>query len=238
MTASIRIDDGTNPPAPSTDNPNSFIGVAHSISNFDDSGVLGWRWTLVDKPAGSSATLTSTSAATTGLTPDVEGTYLVRLETYTDAARTDLDDVDEQVIGVRFVEPLDWLVPAAGETTQQNATRGWAAARNEAIRLTRQSLLPRPGAVVTSGPHTATVTELVLYDPSGGTFTINAPANPVLGDRWAVKNTTTDTTSVTINGNGNNIEDPGAGAIVASYGLATALVSLDYLYDGTNWILQ
>lgn len=134
MTASIRIDDGTNPPVQTTDNPFSFLGVSHTLSNFDDSGVLGHRWTLVDKPIGSSGALSSTSTPTTTLTPDVPGNYLVRLQTYLDAARTILNDSDEQIVGVRFDAPFDWAIPAAGETTQQNTSRGWAQSRERAIR--------------------------------------------------------------------------------------------------------
>lgn len=134
MSAQIVIDDGTNPAAlGSTDNPVAFLGAAHTLSNFDDTGILGHRWTLVDRPIGSAAALSSTSLPTVTLTPDIEGTYLVRLQTYTDAAREVLEDADEQVVGVRFAEPFDWLIPAAGETTQQNA-RGWAEARERAIR--------------------------------------------------------------------------------------------------------
>jgi hypothetical protein len=134
MTASIRINDGTNPLVASTDNPNSFLATVHTLSNFDNTGVLGHLWTLVDKPRGSSAALSATTTPTTTLTPDVAGDYLVRLETYLDAARTVLDDVDEQVAGVRLPLPFDWRVPAAGETTQLNASRGWADPREEAIR--------------------------------------------------------------------------------------------------------
>lgn len=134
MTAQIVIDDSVNPAAAgSTDNPNSFLGNTHTLSNFNNSGVLGWRWTLVSKPQGSSATLSSTTAATTTLVPDIAGSYLIRLETFADVARTVADDLDEQVVGVRFLPPFDWLVPAPGETAQQGAY-GWAEAREEAIR--------------------------------------------------------------------------------------------------------
>ena len=237
MTATIVIDDGTNPPAAgSTDNPLSFIGAAHTLSNFDDTGVLAHRWTLVDKPIASGATLTTPTASTTDLTPDVPGSYLIRLETYLDGGATDLDDVDEQVIGVRFDIPFDWLIPAAGETVQQSATRGWAEAREQAIRALRNNLMPQPGTVQV-GAVTATIGRLVLFDPSGGTFQIDAPAAPVAGDRWALKNTTIDATAVTIDGNGNSIEDPNTSTFLASYSLAGALNSIDYLFDGTNWVI-
>lgn len=134
MTAQIVIDDGGGPAVGSTDNDNTFLSVVHTISNFSDTGVLSRRWTLVDKPIGSTAALSSTTTATVTMTPDVAGNYLIRLETFTDVGSTQLDDADEQVVGVRLPTPYDWAVPAAGETNQQNATRGWAQSREEAIR--------------------------------------------------------------------------------------------------------
>lgn len=235
MTAAIVIDNGTDPPVTgSSDEVNARLSVVHTLSNFDDTGVLGWEWTLLDKPIGSSAVLSAQFTASTTITPDVAGSYFVRLRTFTDAGRTTLDAVDEQVIGIRFPTPFDWLVPAAGETDQQG-TRGWAQSREEAIRSVIGNLWPLPTATKV-GAYTAQRGDLVLYDPSGGTFQIDAPASPVKGDRFAVKNVTTDVTGVTISGNGNNIENPLASTLVASYSLGVALGAIDYLFDGTNWV--
>lgn len=44
-------------------------------------GNTSYLWELVDRPAGSAAALTSTSSATSQFTPDVWGTYRVRLTT-------------------------------------------------------------------------------------------------------------------------------------------------------------
>lgn len=238
MTAAIVIDDGTNPPViGSVDRGVGFLSTAFTLSNFDNTGVLGFTWTLIDRPIGSSASLSTPTASTTDLTPDVPGSYLVRLETFQDVAKTIADGVDEQVIGIRFDEPYDWLIPAAGETIQQNPTRGWAEAREESIRDVRQNLSPKPRGPVVTGAHTAKAGELVFYDPTGGSFQIDAPASPTQGDRFAIKNSTTDATSVTIDGNGNNIEDPNTSTLVASFGLAAALVSLDFVFDGTKWLI-
>ena len=79
--------------------------------------------------------------------------------------------------------------------------------------------------------------ERVLYDPSGGTFTINAPAAPSLGARFGVKNRTADTTVVTISGNGNNIENPTASfALAASFTLTGDGISAEWEFDGTQWL--
>lgn len=135
MSAQIVIDDGTNPPVTgSVDNDNTFLGATHTLSNFDDTGVLAHRWELKDKPLGSSAALTDTTTPTTQITPDVAGDYLIQLITYLDAGATSLDDSDVQSVRVRLPGPFDWAVPAAGETTQHDSARGWATAREEAIR--------------------------------------------------------------------------------------------------------
>ena len=104
------------------------------------------------------------------------------------------------------------------------------------------SVLPGTGAIpsltgLKIANYPANVLDLVLYDPSGGTFQIDAPTSPSLGERWSLKNATTNVTAVTIDGNGNNIENPSTTTIVASYSLAVALVSVDYIYDGTNWLV-
>lgn len=238
MTAQIVIDDGTNPAAiGSTDNPNSFIGAAHTLSNFDNTGVLGFRWTLLDRPAGSSASLSATLTPTTQITPDVAGSYMVQLETFQDVALLIADGVDQQEVGVRYPPPFDWLLPGAGETIQQDSLIGWKKEVNRFLSEVRNNLMPLPLTVATTGPVTATQGALVLYDPSGGGFTINAPASPNIGDRWAYKNTTLDTTSMTISGNGNNLEDPATSTFLASYAMAVALISIDYIFDGTNWLI-
>lgn len=113
---------------------------------------------------------------------------------------------------------------------------------DETTGLFDPSVLPGAAAVpsltgLKVANYTAVALDLVIYDPSGGTFTIDAPAAPATGTRWALKNVTTDVTGITVDGNGNNIENPSAGAFVASYSLAGALVSVDYIYDGTNWVV-
>lgn len=90
---------------------------------------------------------------------------------------------------------------------------------------------------IQTGAATASNGDLVLYDPSGGTFQIDAPLTPEAGDLFAIKNTTIDVTSVTIDGNGNNIEDPATASFVTDFALAVKLVTISYLFDGTNWIV-
>ena len=86
--------------------------------------------------------------------------------------------------------------------------------------------------------HTAGAFERVLYNPSGGTFQIDAPSSPLKYDRFAVKNIGTSATTVTISGNLNNIEDPGTpGTYAASFSLGGAGIVHEWEFDGTVWIM-
>lgn len=212
MSALIVIDDGTNPPTVgSVDEPNSFLGTLFTFTNFDDSGVLGWRWTLVDKPEGSSAVLSSLSANTTTITPDIAGSYLVRLETFLDAARTQADSADEQLIGVRYPTPRDWLIPAAGQTLQLGGVRGWAAQVNR-ILIDMQNAFTSSGLqanfdvdrnIVTTaakGPLTLDATEdtelLILTNAVAGH---SKPILKIVGPATGALAPTIDITSATAN---------------------------------------
>lgn len=161
MTASISLNDGGGPVIGSQDN--GALGASVDVSNADDSGVLGWRWEMAYKPPGSSVSAPSGSVATFNFVPDVRGTYLIRLTTYTDAARANIDDADEQCYAVRLEAPFDWRVPAAGETTQYGAS-GWAPAREAAIRQMHGFMTSGLAAMcgVVNGDLTVTGSEVTL----------------------------------------------------------------------------
>jgi len=85
---------------------------------------------------------------------------------------------------------------------------------------------------------TADAGERMIYDPTGGTFQLNAPASPVMGTRWATKNRSASVVAVTISGNGSDIEDPTATfALAATFSLSGDGVSIEWEYDGTQWVV-
>lgn len=93
-------------------------------------------------------------------------------------------------------------------------------------------------APTTAGPVTAQPGARVVYDPTGGTFQINAPAAPVAGMTFRVKNASADGTAVTISGNGSNIEDPIASyTLAASFTLAGDGIAVTWEYDGVAWLV-
>ena len=129
-TAAIRIDQ----PSHATQ-PTGVVGRARddlelagaiTLRNGDNSGVVAWRWELLYRPTGSLASLTNPVLPTVTFTPDVEGTYRLRL-TVNDGL---VGEVATTVAVVRDVEGL--RIPAAGETTEANFaingainTKGW-----------------------------------------------------------------------------------------------------------------
>jgi hypothetical protein len=190
MAALIVIDDPSNPPTTgSVDRDVTFLGVQFDLSNFDDTGVLGWLWELKDKPIGSTAVLSATTTATTSIVPDVVGTYLVELKTYTDAGRTILDDVDVQGIGIRYAAGpggFDWRVPAAGETTQFDAARGWATAREEMIRDVRNAIVVNGLQDAYDNDETITTDAQGSVDVTRGAGTVDGEGALLLTDANAV----------------------------------------------------
>src|SRR5690606_9071875 len=67
------------PGAPSVSRDDLVIGSAVTLSNHNDNGVRSWRWELLGKPMDSTATLSNSSLPSTTFTPDVAGTYRIRL---------------------------------------------------------------------------------------------------------------------------------------------------------------
>lgn len=77
--------------------------------------------------------------------------------------------------------------------------------------------------------YTAAALQLVLFDPTGGGFTIKAPASPSSGDEFGVKNYTNNTNVVTVDGNGKNLDGSATRSMTQAYEWRT------WKYNGTQW---
>jgi hypothetical protein len=97
----------------------------------DTGGVSTFAWALLDKPPGSSASITGPTTNTPSFTPDLLGSY--RLQLITDGGGVGneqilicavLRDTNGTIVG------RGWRSPAVGETSAENnfssQTRGWA----------------------------------------------------------------------------------------------------------------
>lgn len=84
--------------------------------------------------------------------------------------------------------------------------------------------------------YTGSAWEYIKYDPSGGTFQIDFPLSASIGDRIGTKNVTTNATTITVSGNGSNLEDPGTpGSTAATVTVGGAGDYRVWQYDGTVW---
>lgn len=84
--------------------------------------------------------------------------------------------------------------------------------------------------------YSAVATDIIRYDPSGGSFTIEMPPTPNINDSVTVKNVTNNTTAITVDGNGNNIQRTGIYALVSSFSLQSRGDSYTWFYTGSEWI--
>jgi hypothetical protein len=118
------------------------IGTVVNLGNDGNGGETTYLWTVVDQPEGTADVLTSTTTASTTLTPNKEGTYLLQL-----VVNANLPDesVDEQIIGIRYLRTLE-RAPAAQETVQDGSP-GWKTAINRLLKRV-DHLSGDPGIIV------------------------------------------------------------------------------------------
>lgn len=159
MPSSVRMNGNATP------NETYAIGATVALSNFDNTGVVSWAWTLLSKPAGSTATLATPTASTSSFVADKEGSYRIRLVTN--------DGTSFAVARVKTTHVS--LIPfAKDETSEGDATEGWAKGWRESYQLIDQRLgIPanrrtvRYGGSAASGPLVLTPTGAVATLPNG-----------------------------------------------------------------------
>ncbi len=125
-TSLIRIDQSGHPTleigTPGISRDDIVISTQVQLANGNDTGVRSRRWTLLSKPTGSTAVLSSPTDAAVTFTPDLIGTYRVRL--IVNEGRS--GEVDTRLIAIRDASGL--RIPAAGESNEANwggNERGW-----------------------------------------------------------------------------------------------------------------
>lgn len=146
-----------------------------------------------------------------------QGAYTITVQGTVNAARAFVvSDADPITIGGVGGDPITWVM--------------WSVPQAQAPL---QILNPTP----ITATDTAELNERVLFNPTGGTFTINAPAGPTTGHKFGIKNVSADLTNITVDGNGANVENP-----LTSFALAATIlvggdgISLEWEYDGTQWL--
>ena len=188
MTIFIAISSGGSYPASTGSNVNiEFDGStpivlsAHTQESNPGDGNLvdaaNCTWTVLDVPEGSTFNSAWFDGAGGDLVdvnklpssgtfiPDKEGTWFFRCTN--DSAST----VDEVVVGVRH-QRTHIRVPAAGETTEANDTRGWAEDRNNDLDLF-DDLTTSGGIQLCRFEHTSSVSAGTLVEFMGSAHDIN-----------------------------------------------------------------
>lgn len=161
------------------------VTVSATVSD-PDGDTLVYGWSLVTRPAGSAAALTaSTGAAAPAFTPDLEGTYVVRL-TVTDGTagqRARLTSADEVTFTAVNTPPAVAALPAQPHASR-NVLQALAAAVTDADgdAITCTFSVLRPGA--------AAATPIAGPAACGASFT--ASFTPDVEGEWTVRLDATD----------------------------------------------
>lgn len=88
--------------------------IGGSVQLEHDGSASTYFWQFLSRPPGSTSTFSSSSAAAPTFTPDIAGSYLIRLTIDGDSAGADV-----RVIAVKTAN-LSMRIPAAGETNEYN----------------------------------------------------------------------------------------------------------------------
>lgn len=245
MAAKIVMDDGGGPVIGSITLDGADVNTPIQLSNQDNTAVSGWRWDILDAPELSPA-LNPLPAPTFGstrtITPDVKGeTIMVRLTTYLDVARTQLDAIDQKVIRVRFDPPFDWVIPAAQESIEANEIRGWAADVNRILREVQAFMDAGGGGGGGAPQYTVTITDgtgsptaafggvlLCAFATPGGAYVVDLPAiGPGDAGKVAVIKVADNSPAITITPDpADSIEGASTYLLSAAFG-AVQLVAFD-----------
>lgn len=118
---------GSNPPNGTA----LTLGSVVSLDNSNNGGEVSYLWEFLDMPAGSLTAFSNPNIQNPTFTPDSEGTYLIRLTVNatlsTEAVNTVIAAITQLKTGMR--------IPAAGETTEESTSRGWAEDVNANLQL-------------------------------------------------------------------------------------------------------
>lgn len=126
-----------------TSNDDVAINVLVQLDNQSLGDETTYTWALLDQPPGTTDALSSTTIKNPSFTPKKEGTYLIKVTIDLGLAT---EQSDTKIVAVRQVKTRE-RIPAAGETTQDDSSDGWATAMNSLLRRI-DALLTDPGIIV------------------------------------------------------------------------------------------
>jgi hypothetical protein len=119
------------------------INTIVQLDNQNAGGEITYNWFILDQPEGSADALSSSTIQNPTFTPKKEGTYELLLVVNQSMAT---EVRDQQLVGIRYLKTRE-RAPGATETTQDDATKGWAKAANRMwSRL--DNTIAQPGLIV------------------------------------------------------------------------------------------
>jgi hypothetical protein len=106
------------------------IGATVNLGNHDEGGEIAYAWAITDQPEGTVDALSATGVENVSFTPTKEGSYQVRLTVNALLASQAIQTAIVSVLDARTGE----RVPAANETKETDALKGWSLATNRILR--------------------------------------------------------------------------------------------------------
>jgi len=135
------------------------INTLVQLNNTGTGGETTYAWTILDQPAGTTDALSSGTIQNPTFTPNKEGTYLIQVVVNAALA----DEKTNRVVCVVRQLKTRIRVPAAGETTEADVSRGHATDANAALRLI-DTMRADPGIVVAQLGYGAVAKEVVYFN--------------------------------------------------------------------------
>ncbi len=148
------------------------LSLPVTVLNNDNSGATSWLWTITDKPDGSIASLVSPTSSTTTFTPDIVGTYLIKLVINAGAS------FNQRGAAIKTAK-LHYRIPAATETTEFDAYKGWAPAVDLALRLLDDGYAPSVAASTLQAVYNASNPSSFTLNNTNNGFQIHDNSTPI-----------------------------------------------------------
>lgn len=205
-------------------------------------GNTTYLWEMLFRPTGSTATLSTPTASTSGFTPDLIGTYRIRLTVNGGGP----GNVQTRVYRCRYnnvgaLAQRGWAPPAYGETAAEANYASNAIGYAEVFEMVLADIRAALGSGVSAIPFQSVsavgptllpdADTRVLAYPTVNAVQLQLPPAPTLGRRISVKDAsgTSATWNITLLGNGKTIDGAASRVISMNY----SLLQVDY--NGTEW---
>ncbi len=119
------------------------IDTVVQLNNVGNGGETTYAWSILEQPVGTADSLSSLVLQNPTFTPKKEGTYLIQV--IVNEGLSD-EQTDRVVCAIRQLKTRS-RIPGAGETTEADASDGYATHVNDTLRLV-DTMRADPGVIV------------------------------------------------------------------------------------------